>query len=237
MSTPANPAVATPRTAVVLTLAYKEEDPNGGYNGKHNSKRLRCLLNGTISSLRATGFHGDILCQVAGFEDATTQFGQYCSSVISLPVPDFDAGPTFDDQLAQRDWMRKRGRVPPPNRTRVQFNWKRSGALTAVKLHAWTLTQYDMVLHTDVDVRFLENPRDSLEAAYAKRLIFQAAHAEVGGRMDYVGFNSHLLLLKPSLELHAVLSAAAAQGHFIPYTRTEQDVLESILPQSAPALR
>ena len=39
----------------------------------------------------------------------------------------------------------------------------------------------------------------------------------------YGGFNSHMLLLRPSLDLYAILSANAAHGHFIPYTRGEQE--------------
>lgn len=41
-----------------------------------------------------------------------------------------------------------------------------------------------------------------------------------------------MMLLRPSLELYALLTANAALGHFVPYTRTEQDVLESALPLS-----
>lgn len=222
-----------PRFAVVVTVATRNGSLGGG-NFLMTAQGWRCLLNGTISSLRSAGWSGDVLCQTAGFDaEAEREFGAMCT-VISLPVPYWDAGPDYPDvensTVFQR-WMRKKGRVPPPDESTVQVK-RRDGALTAVKLHTWTQIDYDMILHTDLDVRFFESPLPALELAHAQKLVFQAAHAETGSRIAYRGFNSHMLLLKPSLELHALLSANAAQGHFIPYTRGEQDVLESLFPQS-----
>ena len=227
----------TSRYAVVVTAAMKPGS-RGGFQRHHTPARLLCLLNGTISSLRATGWAGDIVCQTAGLLSAKTELAGLCTHVIELAVPSFDAGPSNPNVTEYRTWMHSRHRVPPPSSTRVQSNWLGSGQFTAVKLHVWTLVQYAMLMHADVDVRFLENPQVALEAAYDKKLVFQAAHAEVGGRVDYSGFNSHMLILRPSLELHAVMSANAAKGHFIPFTRTEQDVLESMfLPSEQPRTR
>ena len=73
------------------------------------------------------------------------------------------------------------------------------GAMTSVKFHAWRLTQYAVVLHTDVDVLFLESPLPALSAAFEKQLIFQAAASETAKR-GYMGINTHMMLLRPSLE-------------------------------------
>jgi hypothetical protein len=64
-----------------------------------------------------------------------------------------------------------------------------------------------------------------------EQLIFQAAASETAKR-GYMGINTHMMLLRPSLDVYALITANAASGHFIPYTRTEQDVLESLLPPS-----
>ena len=88
-----------------------------------------------------------------------------------------------------------------------------------------------MILHTDIDVLFLESPLPALTAAYAHGLLFHAATEETAKR-GYRGLNTHLMLLRPSLDMHALITASAALGHFIPFTRTEQDVLESLLPLS-----
>ena len=148
------------------------------------------------------------------------------------------------------------------------------------------LTQYAVILHTDIDVLFLESPQRALEKAFAKQLIFQAAcvhwrrtpsilltiaahsiaahsyrcpryrcpllssiaslpiaclprhrsphacSASETAKRGYKGINTHMMLLRPSLDVYALIAANAASGHFIPYTRTEQDVLESLLPVS-----
>ena len=103
-------------------------------------------------------------------------------------------------------------RKPPPDKSAVQFSWRGSGALTAVKMHAWRLIQYDLILHADLDARFLESPQAAFDAAQQRGLVFQAAHREIGRRMVYQGFNSHLMLFRPSLDVHAILMSNAAEG-------------------------
>ena len=61
-----------------------------------------------------------------------------------------------------------------------------------------------------------------------RSLVFQAS-TEVLGRA-YRGLNTHLMLLHPSTDVFAILAANAALGHFVPFTLTEQDVVESTLP-------
>ena len=86
--------------------------------------------------------------------------------------------------------------------------------MTSVKFHAWRLTQYAVVLHTDVDVLFLESPLPALSAAFEKQLIFQAAASETAKR-GYMGINTHMMLLRPSLDVYALITANAASGHFM----------------------
>ena len=49
-------------------------------------------------------------------------------------------------------------------------------------------------------------------------------------KRSYLGLNTHMMILRPSLDFYALLLANAALGHFVPYTRTEQDVIESAFP-------
>lgn len=189
-----------------------------------------CTLRGTVRSLRATGWDGPVVCLIGGAAvNATAPAFRACSDVVRLPtLPRYDAGPADIAGNTSRTirWYRAAGRLPPPAYGRQQP--RRDGALTSVKFAAWGLA-YDLVLHTDADVLFLESPRAALEAAHARRLLFQAAKVERAGR-GYDGLNTHMMLLKPSPDVQAILLANAAAGHFVPYTRTEQDVLEAAFP-------
>ena len=55
--------------------------------------------------------------------------------------------------------------------------------MTSVKFHAWRLTQYAVVLHTDVDVAWLRNPA----AASGPRLVPRSTRVEhdCGGASDH----------------------------------------------------
>ena len=90
--------------------------------------------------------------------------------------PSYDAGPPSADTAATIAHSRAHGRIPPLPESVIQA--RDDGAYTSVKFHAWRLTQYAIVFHSDVDVLFLESPRQALEAAHASQLVFQAATAE-----------------------------------------------------------
>lgn len=225
------PAVAAlgaepPRFAVVVTLAN-----NASVERRAVNQQL-CRLRGLVGSLRGVGWSGDVVCQTAGWRqtaDVLAALRAVCTRVLQLYVPRYDAGSAGHDTNRTIEEYRAKGRVPPPAGSSVQQ--RTDGSLTSVKFHAWRLTQYAVVLHTDVDVLFLESPHAALAAAHLKQLIFQAAASETAKR-GYMGINTHLMLLRPSLDVYALITANAASGHFIPYTRTEQDVLESLLPPS-----
>ena len=133
-------------------------------------------------------------------------------SIAELYLPAFDSGPADADTNRTIEWAREHGRVPPPRSSSVQQ--RSDGAMTSVKFHAWRLTQYAVVLHTDVDVSFLESPLPALRAAHQRQLIFQAAASETAKR-GYMGINTHMMLLRPSLDVYALISANAASGHFM----------------------
>ena len=97
---------------------------------------------------------------------------------------------------------------------------------TSLKLQAWRLTDYDLVLHTDTDVVFTESPAGMFTRAHADGLLFHAQR-QWGGR-GYWGISSHLMLLKPNDDIASVLAANSAEGHFVPYTLGEQEVVESV---------
>lgn len=142
----------------------------------------------------------------------------------------FESGPSDGNTSVVHAWYKAHGKVPPPLETKV-LQRRTDGPATATKLFALTLTSYDYVLVSDLDVQFLESPLHALLEARRQNALFLAAHWERGYR-SYRGLNSHLIIVRPSTTLFAVLAAQAESGHFIPFTRTEQDVLESTLPLS-----
>ena len=202
-------AAYAPRFAVVITLAN-----NASVDKRLVSQQI-CRFAGTVRSLRAVGWQDDIVCQVAGWRQSSEVLAtlrSHCTRVLKLSVPVYDSGPADQGTNGTIAFYQANGRVPPPPYTTVQQ--RTDGALTSVKFHAWRLTRYALVLHTDLDVLFLESPRRALEAAHAQRLIFQAAFSETAKR-GYMGINTHMMLLRPSLDVYALITANAANGHFM----------------------
>lgn len=101
---------------------------------------------------------------------------------------------------------------------------RKDGWATYFKFFVWNSTDLDLVLHTDVDVQFLSNPDPFLREAAEQGLVFMAA-PETGGR-QYIGLNTHMMLLRPSETTFKNLIVKASQGDYVPLTNTEQDVLE-----------
>lgn len=163
----------------------------------------------------------------------------------------------------------------PPRKPKI-VQPRNDGWATLYKLFAWTLVEYDMVLHTDLDVVLSASPEPTLQRARSAGLLFQAAPERA--YRGYWGLNTHsargaralarhsrsalegcglrpappslaapprpsaphraraarpprpVMLLRPSHETFALLMANALRGHFLPFTRTEQDVLETVFP-------
>ena len=139
---------SSPRFAVVLTLALNSSAsmPSRLIQGQ------LCRLRGVVASLRNVGYRGDIVCQTAGLlalgASTRTVLRSSCTQVLALSVPAYDAGPSTKELNDTQAWYREHGRVPPPDGTELQD--RHDGALTSVKLHAWNLTRYRMVLHSDM---------------------------------------------------------------------------------------
>lgn len=130
---------------------------------------------------------------------------------------------TFD--LRHR-FMHLRGLLPA-NGTRVQQE-RPDGWATMLKLFAWNLTAYRLVLYTDLDVSFSESPERALREADEMDIDFEATPERAA--RGYNGLNTHLMLLRPSRAVFNMLLANALHGHFMTYTHTEQDVLETAFP-------
>jgi hypothetical protein len=156
---------AAPRLGVVMTLAN-----NASVERRVVNQQL-CRLRGVVHSLRAVGWRGDIVCQTAGWRqspETSAELRSLCDRVLALYVPAYDSGIAFHDTNRTIAYYKERGRVPPPAGSSVQQ--RTDGAMTSVKFHAWRLTQYAVVLHTDVDVLFLEAPYRALRAAHDKQV-------------------------------------------------------------------
>lgn len=220
---PSMPSVSCRRLAVVLTVSLS---PHGDYKGRADrvDEFHMCRLRGVVASLRAAGFVHDVVCQAHGFGATELEsMRQICSRVLTPRPILFKGGPGGD---RAQSYAKAHRSMPPPAYSRVQS--RRDGNATALKLHAWRLTEYEALLLSDVDVLFLSSPTAALHAACRQRLLFGAT-PEVADR-GYSGLNSHLVLMRPSADLAAILAANSERGHFIPYTLGEQDVIESLFP-------
>eukprot|EP00927_Polykrikos_kofoidii_P071477 TRINITY_DN67738_c0_g1_i1.p1 TRINITY_DN67738_c0_g1~~TRINITY_DN67738_c0_g1_i1.p1 ORF type:complete len:453 (+),score=58.75 TRINITY_DN67738_c0_g1_i1:65-1423(+) len=101
------------------------------------------------------------------------------------------------------------------------------GWATYFKFYAWNSTAYDQALLVDVDVCFKENP-DIVFLKMPAETAFAASPEKRFGK--YWGLNSHMMVLRPSNKEFRALVDRARRGHYIPYTNSEQDVLEAAYP-------
>ena len=113
--------------------------------------------------------------------------------------------------------------------TKITPQWRRDGWATVLKLFAWRLVEYSMVLLVDLDVLLVETPQPFLERAVTNGVVFHAAVEDRTGA-NYTGVRTHLVLLRPSMDTFAMLMSNAIRGHWLPYTLTEQDVIETAFP-------
>lgn len=187
-----NIQAARPRFAVVVTLANNSTHAQPARALEALDAQL-CRLRGVVGSLRACGYAGEIVCQIAGWRQtprAAAALRQSCTRVCRVRVPRYDAGVAAHDTNNTIAYYQSHQRVPPPSSSEVQQ--RTDGALTAVKFHAWRLVQYDVIVHSDIDVLFLESPEAALRVAYERSLIFQAASSETAKR-SYRGMNTHMV--------------------------------------------
>lgn len=112
---------------------------------------------------------------------------------------------------------------------------RKDGNCTSLKLHAFKLIEYAGVIMLDSDACFLEDPRPFI-FALVQRNVYFSANAERAQR-PYDGFNSHIFFFTPSKLMAQVLIDKARLGDFMPYTNSEQDVLESVFPPHLEAIQ
>eukprot|EP00172_Hildenbrandia_rubra_P004405 Plantae.Rhodophyta-Hildenbrandia_rubra.ctg8835.p1 GENE.Plantae.Rhodophyta-Hildenbrandia_rubra.ctg8835~~Plantae.Rhodophyta-Hildenbrandia_rubra.ctg8835.p1 ORF type:complete len:304 (-),score=26.75 Plantae.Rhodophyta-Hildenbrandia_rubra.ctg8835:433-1344(-) len=101
---------------------------------------------------------------------------------------------------------------------------RRDGWATYFKFLAWTMVQYERVLYVDADVVFHENPDRIFKEKELENVTFQA-FPEKNSR-GYKGLNTHFMLISPSMTMFQTIVKRAREGLYLPYTNTEQDVLE-----------
>eukprot|EP00747_Dinoflagellata_sp_TGD_P170147 gnl/TRDRNA2_/TRDRNA2_200984_c0_seq1.p1 gnl/TRDRNA2_/TRDRNA2_200984_c0~~gnl/TRDRNA2_/TRDRNA2_200984_c0_seq1.p1 ORF type:complete len:334 (-),score=33.58 gnl/TRDRNA2_/TRDRNA2_200984_c0_seq1:57-1058(-) len=104
---------------------------------------------------------------------------------------------------------------------------RRDGWATYFKFYGWRKARYDRILMVDLDICFLDNP-DPVLAALSAEEIFKASPSREGRR--YWGLNTGVMVFSPSLGVFRSLVSRAASGDYVPYTNTEQDVLEFEFP-------
>lgn len=128
------------------------------------------------------------------------------------------------NELAFKSKFVDDGKTFWPTSGRVQR--REDGRCTTLKFNAWAL-KYDAVLVLDTDVCLEENPYPFLAAAYKSGHYFLAFKG-VSARRAVEGFNTHMIFLQPNTMFESLLRDKARNGEFMPFTNTEQDVLDTV---------
>ena len=102
---------------------------------------------------------------------------------------------------------------------------RRDYACTSAKFFAWNLTAHSNVLLVDADVLLREDPLPWMTRHSDELFV---AHTEQASRA-YVGLNTRMMYLQPNAAVFELLRRASIAGNFVPYTNSEQDVIESVL--------
>ena len=215
------PHAGAGRMALVVSLCNGTD-----YKGKPGIVQL--MRAGSLAcSLRQLRSSISLVANVYGFDKShhstLANMGYTVIDHSSVPRSKFALRPLFE--YNQAAWGRRW-----PRGNFVQK--RRDGTCTAFKLLAWNLTRYRRVLHADADVFFLSDPAPWLHRH--RNLQFAAINEYLGNKTNvarergYDGLNTHLMLLTPSRAVVSILLANAVTGNFIPYTNSEQDVVESI---------
>jgi hypothetical protein len=112
--------------------------------------------------------------------------------------------------------------------------FRKDGACTSLKLHAWGMTDYDFVMMHDADACFLADPRKQIKrklrsgALFATFVVPSRLWQKFGGLQGFHGFTSAFVWLQTSALLRRVLVDKARLGDFQPYTYTDQDIMETV---------
>ena len=184
----------------------------------------------------------DRVVLMSGFH-ASDFSNQTWDRILEVPQSLLSFKPRFEkDALEHHDsyWVNNNG---------VQK--RHDGTCTSLKLAAWNRTDYAGIILSDADVCFLQ-PFDALGwmmKLYEQGIYFQA-HREHGGTCSpsgpnrrslagftgprcYDGLNTHMMYLRPDKVVGQLLLDKAKYGDFVPFTNTEQDVLETVFSAHA----
>ena len=224
------PGPATTPYAVVTALAVNLEHNIGPGSAQHTAvqglkllDRLGCALRGPLNYQgdAVALLHGvlaDKLLDIGGKEGALRR--EYMRFRIVNVTDSLKA--RLSEVMSMRN---KTGKLYLPVLASSQK--RRDGWATMLKQYAWRLVEYKMLLLVDLDVLLVETPLRALTLALSHGVTFCAAAEK---RIGYTGVRTHLVLLRPSVDMFTLLMGNALSGHWQPYTSTEQDVIESHFP-------
>lgn len=110
----------------------------------------------------------------------------------------------------------------------ITVQQRTDGWATYFKYNAWLYEGYDNVLISDTDIVWLDNP-DPILTGVDDNLLFQAFRERARkGAEDHPGLNTRLMIIKPSPTTYKELVNRSSRGVYVPFTNTEQDVLEGL---------
>ena len=127
-------------------------------------------------------------------------------------------------------------RMPITSSRPIQPQRRADGWSTFYKFVFWRLDQFfDQILFLDADALLMEDPTPLLAKARDGGIVFQAAmegHAgyqrgSCTGGCTSGGINTHLMVLKTNQTIYKELLNKAQALDYIPFTNTDQDVLEN----------
>ena len=193
----------------------------------HKEERGFQLLDRMRCTLRGLGYRGPLVALLHGmdhYRHRVASLADWRVVQVTLDLRELFGKALHDEPGKARGALRL-----PTNSTAEHRVTRSDGWATVLKLCAWNLTQYRRILLTDLDVDFEESPSRAFQDAARQGISFLATQ-EVANRHGYSGLNTHLVLLQPSRAIFMLLWTNAALGHFVPYTHTEQDVVETIFP-------
>lgn len=109
-------------------------------------------------------------------------------------------------------------RLHPTPASAAQFN------CTSLKLLAWNLTMYERVMVSDTDVCLESDPLPWMVRHRREYFVATPQRAD----RPYLGISSHFMFLQPDAFAFRLLVDMGTTRSFIPYTNSEQDIIETV---------
>lgn len=145
-----------------------------------------------------------------------TSVGWRVWNATGIPEETFSLKPIFQSE-PRIHWPRLKHTVV---QKRPDYN------CTSLKLLAWNMTQYDRVIMSDTDVCVLEDPYPWMIKQHRNDEYFIALPQ--GLDRPYQGISSHFVFLQPDALVFRMLRDMGTTRSFIPYTNSEQDIVETM---------